>query len=141
MCVSNPLCVVKSKQKSTTWKARVSNLPWCIDVGSLSSLGPTFHIPFSSYIKGDKQKGKQSKNKTQKAKHYKNIKISGNHKNRGRMFKSGKVLLVLVCEIHIWVSCFLYSLEICCYHFLHGVFLSWGIKVKRQKTWHVLQIV
>ena len=45
-----------------------------------------------------------------------------------------KVLLVLVCEMHFWVSCFLYSLDICCLPFLQGALLSLGIKVTLTKT-------
>ena len=60
--------------------------------------------------------------------------------NRGRMFESEKVLLVLVCEVHFWVSCFLYALEICCLPFLQNVLPSWGIKVKKTKTCFFLSL-
>ena len=53
---------------------------------------------------------------------------------RGRMLYHQKVLLVLVCEMHFWVSCFLYSLDICCLPFLQGALLSLGIKVTLTKT-------
>ena len=36
----------------------------------------------------------------------------------GRMFKFERGFLVLVLEIHFWVSCLFYSLEICCLPFL-----------------------
>ena len=41
---------------------------------------------------------------------------------RDWIFKSEKILLVLVCEIHSWVSCFLYSIEICCLSFFRRCF-------------------
>ena len=50
--------------------------------------------------------------------------------NKGRVFNSGKVLLVLFCEIHFWVSCFLYSIEISFYE----VFGKLGHQGKKAKT-------
>ena len=40
----------------------------------------------------------------------------------GRMLNSKMVLLVLVCKMHFWVRCFLYSLEICCLPFFTRCF-------------------
>ena len=56
--------------------------------------------------------------------------------DRGKILKTEKVLLVLVCEIHFWVSCFLYSLEICLLVTIFTrCFAKLGQQSKKDKTY------
>ena len=61
--------------------------------------------------------------------------------NRARMLNSEKVLLVLVCEIHFWVSCILYSSEICCLPFFISCFAKLGQQGKKDKKLFLFQVV
>ena len=45
---------------------------------------------------------------------------------RGRIFNTVMVLLVLICELHFWVSSLLYSLDICCLPFFTRCYVKMG---------------
>ena len=57
---------------------------------------------------------------------------------KGRMFNSEKVLLVFVCEIHSWVSCFSYSFEFTMYY---KCFAKVGSHGKKKLLYLIVQLL